>query len=97
MPSNGILHRTHSWLAGRKYTEHLPARVTDAIERQQEASEILIGWTQFGILATFAALYTLAPKTFAEDADFEPVPWALAIYSVFTVVRLVLAHARRIP
>lgn len=97
MPSNGILHRAHSWLVGRKHTERLPARVTDAIERQQEASEILIGWTQFGILATFAALYTLAPKTFAEDADFAPVPWALAIYSVFTVVRLVLAHARRIP
>ena len=69
----------------------------ETIRRQQDASEILIGWTQFGILATFAALYTLAPKTFAEDANFEPVPWALAIYSLFTVVRLVLAHARRIP
>ncbi|MDH3453143.1 MAG: adenylate/guanylate cyclase domain-containing protein [Gammaproteobacteria bacterium] len=97
MPSTGIVRRTHNWLAGKRHTERLPARVTHAIERQQEASEILVGWVQFGILATFAALYTLAPKTFAEDADFAPVPWALGIYSLFTAVRLVLAHARRIP
>ncbi len=92
-----MVRRAHRWLAGHRDTERLPARVTDAIERQQQASEILIGWIQFGILATFAALYTLSPKTFTEDADFAPVPWALAIYFAFTVVRLMLAHARRVP
>ncbi len=87
----------HRWLAGRLHSERLPARVRDAIERQQEASEVLIGWIQFAILSTFATLYALAPKTSPEDAAFEPVPLALAAYFAFTVIRLVLAHRRALP
>ncbi|MDX1489225.1 MAG: adenylate/guanylate cyclase domain-containing protein, partial [Acidiferrobacterales bacterium] len=75
----------------------LPPRVRDRIRRQQESSEIAIGWVQLGVVLTFATLYTIAPKTFTEDADFAPVPWALSIYFVFTVLRLWLAHSSRLP
>ena len=75
----------------------LPPRVRDRIRRQQESSEIAIGWVQLAVVLTFAALYTIAPKTFTEEADFAPVPWALSIYFVFTVVRLWLAHIGRLP
>ncbi len=75
----------------------LPPRVRDRIRRQQESSEIAIGWVQLGVVLTFATLYTIAPKTFTEEADFAPVPWALSIYFLFTVLRLWLAHSGRLP
>jgi adenylate cyclase len=75
----------------------LPPRVRETIRRQQESSEVLIGWVQLGVVLTFATLYTIAPKTFTADAEFAPVPWALSIYFVFTVFRLALAHSGRLP
>lgn len=75
----------------------LPSRVRDSIRQQQESSEILIGWIQLGVVLTFAVLYTIAPKTFTEQAEFAPVPWALGAYFVFTVLRLALAHSGRLP
>jgi hypothetical protein len=41
--------------------------------------------------------FFLSPKTFSEEAAFAPVPWALSAYLVFTIVRLLLAHGRRLP
>ncbi|MBC7135479.1 MAG: adenylate/guanylate cyclase domain-containing protein [Oceanibaculum nanhaiense] len=75
----------------------LPGRLREAIARQQENSEILIGWIQLGVVVTFAVLYTLAPKTFHPDVMFEPVPLVLGVYAVFTLLRLVLAHRRALP
>jgi len=77
--------------------ERLPLRVQESIRTQQESSEILIGWVQLAIVLTFGVLYTLAPKTFSDDAPFTPVPYALTAYLVFTGVRILLAHARRLP
>ncbi len=77
--------------------DDLPERLKTAIRNQQDASEIVIGWVQLAVVLTFATLYTVAPKTFAEDVDFAPVPWALGAYFVFTVVRLVLAYRARLP
>lgn len=74
----------------------LPARIQRLIREQQESSEVLIGWVQLGVVATFAVLYSLAPKTFTE-AMFAPVPWALGAYFIFTVIRLSLALKRRLP
>lgn len=79
-----------------KYAD-LPGRVRDTIRSQQQASEILIGWIQLGVTAVFATLYTIAPKTFSEQAEFAPVPWALSAYFLFTVFRLTLAHKRHLP
>ena len=77
--------------------QQLPDRVRAAIQRQQALSEVIIGWIQLGVVVTFSILYTLAPKTFSEDATFEPVPWVLACYLAFTLLRLVLAHSRILP
>ena len=75
----------------------LPERVRGRIREQQDATERLIGWVQLAVVLTFAALYAVAPKPFAEDQRFQPVPWALAAYFAFTVVRLALAHRVRLP
>jgi len=75
----------------------LPTRVAARVRKQEEASEILVGWIQLGIVVGFSVLYLVAPKTFSESAPFEPVPWALSAYFAFTVLRLILAHRHRLP
>ena len=75
----------------------LPARVAARIRKQEEASEILVGWIQLAIVVGFAVVYLVAPKTFTESAPFRPVPWALSAYFAFTVLRLVLAYRHRLP
>jgi len=84
------------FLFGETPTEHPPERVRLAIERQQYESEILIGWVQLAVVATFGTLYALAPKTFSEEM-FAPVPWALMFYGAFTVIRIGLGYADRLP
>jgi len=74
----------------------LPHRVRYRVHLQQNQSEILIGWVQLGVVLTFGSLYAVAPKTFTEDAAFEPVPWALGAYLLFTVMRLGLAYNKRL-
>ncbi|MGH6952935.1 MAG: adenylate/guanylate cyclase domain-containing protein, partial [Alphaproteobacteria bacterium] len=80
-------------------TPSLPPGVRAAIEQQQDASERLIGWIQLGVVLTFGALWTLAPKPqdFTLEARVVPVPWVLGAYLVFTSLRIVLAHRRRLP
>ncbi len=83
-------------LPGAPYA-HLPERINQAIRRQQDASERLIGWFQLVVVLLFGTLYAISPKTFSPDAPFEPVPWVLGIYFVFTVARLALAYRRPLP
>jgi adenylate cyclase len=85
------------WLVGGDGDMAMPARVATQIKREQEYSEILIGWMQLSGVTFFAVVYTIAPKTFDADVMFAPVPWALGLYFLFTVVRLILAHGRRLP
>ncbi len=92
-----MVRRLAQGLFGDGLDGRLPARVLNVIERQQDASEILIAWVQLSVVSIWTVLYTLAPKTFAEDADIEPVPYALAGYFAFTIIRLVLAHRRALP
>ena len=75
----------------------LPARVRERIRTQEERSEILVGWIQLVFIVGMAVVYTLAPKKFGDDVTFAPVPWILSAYFVFTLFRLGLAHARRLP
>jgi adenylate cyclase len=75
----------------------LPERVRQAIRHQQESGEVLVGWLQLVIVIVFAALYAASPKTFSPEAEIEPVPWALAGYFLFTLLRLALAIQRRQP
>ena len=70
-----------------------PERVRWLIVEQQVRSEILIGWVQFALVLFFLLLYTVSAKT-SEGTRFLPVPWVLAAFVGFTVLRLVAAHRR---
>jgi adenylate cyclase len=75
----------------------LPERVQSAIRREQDRSEILIGWIELAVVVVFGALYGLSRKTFAADVQFVPVPWALGAYTGFILLRLAIAYTRRLP
>jgi adenylate cyclase len=77
--------------------QSLPARVREVIAREQDGSEILIGWIQLGVVATFAALYYLSPKQAGANPMISPEPWVLSGYVLFTLIRLNLAYRRRLP
>ena len=92
-----MLDRLQDMLFGAPAPAHPPARVEEAIERQQMNSEILIGWVQLSVVVTFGVLYAFSRKTIPVDAAFEPVPWALAVYLAFTVARLIAAYRGTLP
>jgi adenylate cyclase len=79
-----------------KPEERLPARVERALVDLRRRSEILIGWIQAALVSVLGALYLVAPSTSPADAVFRPVPWALAIYGAFTMLRLILAYRDRL-
>lgn len=76
--------------------KQLPKRIQDTITRQQNQSERLIGWIQLAVVCTFGTLYSLSPKTFRADAPFEPVPYVLGIYLIFTLIRLYFSYKTRL-
>ena len=78
-------------------TPHLPGRVRDAIRRQQDSSEVVVGWIQLSIVVTFSVLYTLSPNPYTAEPVFAPEPWVLGAYLLFTLARVVLAHRRKLP
>ena len=78
-------------------TPHLPGRVRDAIRRQQDSSEVVVGWIQLSIVVTFSILYALSPKPYTADPVFAPEPWVLGAYLLFTLARVILAHRRELP
>lgn len=85
---------------GRKgpLESRVPQRVAEAVRREEERSEILIGWVQLAILATFGVLYGLAPPAADNPMmGFEPVPVFLGVYLGFTLIRLGLAYRRQLP
>lgn len=73
------------------------ARVQSTIRQHEDRAERLIGWIQLGVVLTFATLYFLSPKTFAAHHTFQPVPWAIGAYLLFTGLRLVLAYRISLP
>lgn len=87
--------RLSRWLI-RVDDGEVPEHVSRAIAGQERDNEILIGWVQAALVASFAILYAFSRKTFPLDAEFRPVPWALAVYAAFTLVRLRLAYAGRV-
>ncbi len=70
-----------------------PERVRWLIAEQQVRSEVLIGWVQFALVSFFLLLYTFSPKTSA-GTQFQPVPWVLAAFFGFTLLRLLCAYRR---
>ena len=83
-------------LTGRAKTsapsEDLPLRVRTAIAQQQDASERLAAWVQFGIVLFFSVLYAVTPKTYAGDWMIPPVTFALGAFFVAAVIRLFLVR-----
>jgi len=75
----------------------LPGRVREAIQSQGDATERLIGWIQLAVVLTFATLYAVSPKTFPAEQTFQPVPWVIGAYMLFTLLRLLLAHRISLP
>ncbi|MEM7695532.1 MAG: adenylate/guanylate cyclase domain-containing protein [Pseudomonadota bacterium] len=76
----------------------MPARVSALVTKEEERSERLIGWVQLAIVTTFAVLYFVTPRPIdAMDDLFEPVPIALELYLVFTVIRLIAAYRGFLP
>lgn len=87
--------RLRDWLFGSGDPARLPQRVREAIERQQDQSEILIGWVQLVIVVVIATAYetsSMPGGVVQEDYSFEFD--VLVTYGVFCLVRLGLAHAR---
>jgi adenylate cyclase len=78
-------------------TAGLPPRVVEAVRARQDASERLIGWVQLALVLVFGALYITAPKTHMDGFWGAPVPIALALYLVFTVIRLFLSYRISLP
>lgn len=89
--------RATRFLLGPPRPGRVPERVARAIEREQDASEILVTLIHLAAIATFGTLYALTPKAFPPDVPFEPVPVTLAVYTAFTLLRLWLACTRRLP
>ena len=72
----------------------VPARVQGAISAQQDNSERLISWFQLFVVITLGGLFVVSPKP---EVDFDPVPWALGIYLMLTLIRVVWAHLATLP
>ena len=75
----------------------LPERVRRQVTRQQDATERLIGWVQLAVVLVFGVLYWLSPKTFEAHDTFQPVPYALAAYLGFTLIRLSASYRTHLP
>jgi adenylate cyclase len=91
--------RLRAWvfggLPGGGGTGALPERVQAAIRRQQEQSEILIGWVQLAIVALVATAYeSTAMPTGVVQEDYSFELDVLATYGLFCLLRLGLAYAR---
>lgn len=85
-------------LRSRRGARQMPQRVRQAIEDQEDRSEILIGWFQLALIAVFGTFYLVAPRAEGDPmAGFRPVPFALAAYLVFTLARMWLAYRRLLP
>ncbi len=91
------IKRLHNLLEATHLTRNLPQRVQDTIKKQQDASEIQIGWIQLAFIVTMAILYSVSPRAFSAETMFAPVPWAIFVYLLFTITRVILAHLRRLP
>jgi adenylate cyclase len=91
-----LVMRARELVLGPPPPRAVPARVGMAIRAEQATIEVVVTIVQLGAIAGFALLYSLTPKAFPANVPFEPVPVTLAVYAVFTGVRLWLALGRRL-
>lgn len=84
-------------LKGADGRDGLPPRVRDAVRIQDDRSERLIGWVQLALVILFATLYAAAPKTHMDTVLHSPVPLALTLYALFTLIRVYVSHKTSLP
>jgi adenylate cyclase len=90
--------RLRDWLFDGGGPQNLPERVRETIRRQQQRSEILIGWAELvltGLLAIAYEATTMAGGVVQDDYSFEAE--ALILYGLFSVARLIIAYRRPLP
>ncbi len=85
-----------TYVFGTATEGRFPDRVRSALVHQQNRSEILVGWIQLILVVIFGALYIVSPKTASPDA-LNIVPWALGLYFIFTLARLLVSYRKTLP
>ena len=83
-------------LRGRDEADVAP-RIREAIDRQRDASERLIGWIQLSVIVGLGVLFLLSPKTHETAVYSRPIGWALLAYFLFTLLRLALSYRISLP
>jgi len=91
----GIKNIIVSTLAPEKTTQ-LPERVTQAISKQEDSSEILVKFIQLFVVTIFGILYLVSPKTDA-NTPFSPVPYVILSYLAINLIMLLWALKRSLP
>ena len=91
-----MLTKISNFVFGEPITDELPERVRNEITERQNSSERLISWVLFILVIFFGTLWWIAPKN-ESIAGFQPVPWTIGGYFVFTLIRLVLSYKVRLP
>lgn len=74
----------------------LPERLREAIRNQQDRSERITGWIQLTVVLLWAFLWAISPRM-ASGMESLPVPIALLIYFVLTVIRIAWSYRARLP
>ncbi len=92
-----MLERLQRLLLGAGVESTPPERVARLIAEREIESERLIAAAQLLIGCVWTALYILAPKTFAVERTFAPVPVALVLYIGFSLLRLMLLRRAFAP
>jgi adenylate cyclase len=90
-----MLRWLRNWVFEGSGPETLPERVKETIRRQQERSEILIGWAELVLVGLLALAYestNMATGVVQDDFSFETE--VFVIYAVFSMLRLGLAYRR---
>lgn len=93
-----MLERLRGWLFEGRGSSKLPERVRQTIRRQQDRSEILIGWAELVLVGLLAIAYettTMATGVVQDDYSFETE--VFIAYGLFSVGRLALAYRRALP
>jgi len=74
----------------------LPERVRNNLHARERTNEILVRIIQLAIVLMFSILYALATKT-GQEAVFQPVPYVLGGYIIFSIIGLIWAIRTELP
>jgi len=80
-----------------KDTTRISQRVQEDVWRQQDRSEQIISFVQLAIVLIFGTLFVIAPRPFEGEVGFVLAPWAIGLYLIFTVIRLIASYRVRLP